>query len=131
LGDAFSATKNYSETIASYGAALRLATQSRDRSNQFRAIDGLVAAHGNAGRYERAFDLLQQRLNLARSLQSPQQKLISFRSLAQLYERTGNSSVARSYYQQAITIARELGDAKQEVAITDQLSRVPPSRTVK
>jgi tetratricopeptide (TPR) repeat protein len=131
LGDAFLANKSYTDTTAAYGAALRLATQSRDRPNQFRAIDGLVTAHSGAGRYDRAFDLLQQRLSIAQSLQSSQQLLISFRSLAQLYEQFGNSSAARTYYQQAIAMARELRDTKQEALLINQLSRIPQSRAGK
>ena len=57
---------------------MRLAKNNFDRTNQLRAIDGLVTAHTAVGRYERAFDLLEQRLTLAQRITKSSRRIKIF-----------------------------------------------------
>lgn len=102
----------------------RAISHSRDRTNELRVIDGLVTAHSAVGRYERAFDLLEQRLTLAKELQNLREELKSFEFYAQLYKQQGNYLTARNFYERAIILARTLEDSKQEVQLLDQLTKM-------
>ncbi|MCV3216371.1 tetratricopeptide repeat protein [Plectonema radiosum NIES-515] len=132
LGDAYLAAGNYQDTIGTYGSALRMAKVTRDRvaspmenrTNELRAIDGLVTAHRSVGRYERAFDLLEQRLTLATESENLGEKLKSFESYALLYEQLGNYPTARNFYERAIILARTLEDSKREVLLLDRLTQM-------
>lgn len=133
LGEAYLAIGDYQNTIGTFGYAMRLAKMSRDtpkalssayRTNEFRAIDGLVAAHSAIGRNERAFELLTQRLALANKLQSPQEELKTFESYALYYEKQGNYQTARNFYERAIVLSRTLEDSQKEVLLIDRLTQM-------
>jgi tetratricopeptide (TPR) repeat protein len=119
------AVDNYADTISSYGAALRIAKDTRDRTNYLRAIDGLVTAHSSVGRYERAFDLLEQRLIAARELQNLREEFKSFITYGQLYEQLNNYLTARNFYERALVLAKTLEDSKQEIFLVDKLTKLP------
>ncbi len=76
------------------------------------------------GRYERAIDLLAQRLAIAKELQNLREELKSFESYGQLYEKLGNYPTARNFYEQAIVLARTLEDSKQELLLRDRVTLI-------
>lgn len=81
-------------------------------------------AHTAVRHYERAFDLLEQRLAIAKELQNLREELKSFESYAQLYKQQGNYLTACNFYERAIIVARTLQDSKQEVQLLDQLTKM-------
>jgi tetratricopeptide (TPR) repeat protein len=101
-----------------------LATRTRDRMNEFRAIDGLVAAHSSVGRKERASELLSQRLTLARQLGNIPEELTTFEAYAVFYEKQGNYQTARNFYERAIALSRTLEDNRKEVQLLDKLTQI-------
>ncbi|BAY91970.1 MULTISPECIES: tetratricopeptide repeat protein [unclassified Tolypothrix] len=125
LGDAYFAMGNYDDTIGTYGAALRIAKTTGDRTNYVRAIDGLVTAHSSVGRNERAFDLLEQRLAMARDSQNLKEEFGVFMTYAKIYEKLNNYLTARNFYERALVLARTLEDSKQEVFLVDKLTKLP------
>jgi tetratricopeptide (TPR) repeat protein len=84
----------------------------------------LVTAHRSVERYERAFNLLEQRLALATESENLGEKLKSFESYALLYEQLGNYPTARNFYERAIILARTLEDSKREVLLVDRLTQM-------
>jgi tetratricopeptide (TPR) repeat protein len=124
LGAAYWAIEDYDNTIGAYGEALRVSRSSLDRSNHFRAIDGLVEAHRRVGRYFRAEELLEERLVLARLLENGRQEMISLELFARLYETAGLTEEAIRFYGGAITVARSIEDPEEEQRLMDALREI-------
>lgn len=120
-GDSYRASQQFRDASTAYSMALRLAGQHRDRPGQFRAIDGLVASLIPTGGAKTALNLLNQRFQLAQSLEDWQQMLVSQKLLAQLYQDQGDYSRAKQAYQEAIAIARNLQDSQQESMLMNRL----------
>jgi tetratricopeptide (TPR) repeat protein len=112
LGDAYRAANQTRDALRSYLSALSLAEFRGDRSNQFRAIDGLVAVYSQLGQPRAALDLLRDRLELAQ--QNPRQQLNTARLLAEFFVQMGDRNQAALYFQRAIAIAQQLEDTQQE-----------------
>ncbi|MBE9177673.1 tetratricopeptide repeat protein [Oculatella sp. LEGE 06141] len=100
--------------------ALDFARYHGDRPNQVRAIDNLVAVYTLRGQDQQALELLEQRVQLT-DRRDRQQQLISVRSLAEAYRRTGNMTAAQETYQQAIAIAQELQNHRAETELRARL----------
>jgi tetratricopeptide (TPR) repeat protein len=122
LGDAYLAMGDYQNTIGSYGSAMRLAKGSFERPNQLRAIDGLVTAHAAVGRYNRALELLKNRLVITNSISNPGEDLKYLAISGDIYEKMGNFAKAKDFYSQAISIAKKLEDSKQETLLGNRLN---------
>lgn len=84
----------------------------------------MVIAHGSVGRYERALDLLEKRLTLAKELNSRREELRSFEVYAQLYEQMGDLPTARNFYERAVILARNLDENKLEVQLLDKMRQI-------
>ena len=134
LGDAYRArdphapyrSPNFRDTIGAYGAALGIAKLSLDRPNQYRAIDALVSIYCDAAQYTRAFELLDQRLAIARATENPRQELITLQTLAKVSAIAGKYGDARSFYHRAITLARSLNDTQTEAILLGQVLEILP-----
>lgn len=125
LGDSYRAVKDYDEAASAYGAALRLARQSDSTPDRLRAIDGLVPAHSTAvGRYGYAFELMDERFQLAQEMSSGPQQLTTLQSIAELYEEIGNEQAARNFYWRAIAVARQIDDTRTEIELLSRISRM-------
>ncbi|MGD1900974.1 MAG: tetratricopeptide repeat protein [Geitlerinemataceae cyanobacterium] len=124
LGEAYWETDDYENTIGAYGAALTIARDSLDFDNFYRAIDGLVVAHQSVGRFFRAQDLLEERLELARRETDSAQELQTLRGFASLYTIAGEYDAAIRFYEGAIALAREIGDRPSELRLSSDLAQV-------
>lgn len=120
-GDGYRARQQFRDAATSYSLALRLAGQHRDRPGQYRAIDGLVASLIPTDGAKTALNLLNQRFQLAQSLEDLPQMLVSQKLLAQLYQNQGDYPRAKQAYQAAIAIARSLQDSQQESLLINRL----------
>ncbi|USR92958.1 tetratricopeptide repeat protein [Phormidium yuhuli AB48] len=123
LGDAYWALDDYENAIANYGAALR---QVEGRESQFenylRAIDGLATAHQSVGRYLRAQELLEARLERVRERGDLRQEMRSLEALAQLHLAAGERREAIRLYSGAIALAEQLEDIRAVSALENALS---------
>jgi tetratricopeptide (TPR) repeat protein len=124
LGDAYRTANLPNDALATYYGALRLARNSRDVSNQFRALRGLVQSYIDRGQYPPAFQLLEQHMALAQKEKNPLEELFSLRLSAVLNQSTGNLSNARTFYERAIALADALGDTQQEALIRNDLAQI-------
>ncbi|TVR09269.1 MAG: tetratricopeptide repeat protein [Phormidium sp. GEM2.Bin31] len=123
LGDAYWALDDYENAIANYGAALR---QVQGRESQFenylRAVEGLATAHQSVGRYLRAQELLETRLEQVRERGDVRQEMRSLEALAQLYLAAGEREEAIRFYSGAIALAEQLEDIRAVSALENVLS---------
>ncbi len=124
LGDAYRAANLPRDALAAYYGALRLARDSRDTPNQFRALRGLVQSYTAIGQYPPAFQALDQHMALAQKEKNPIEELLSLQLSAAFYQATGNLSNARSFYEQAIALADALGDTQQEALLRNNLAQI-------
>lgn len=124
LGDAYRATNLPREALTSYYGALRVAQNSRDIPNQFRAFRGVTQSYIALGQYPPAFKVLDQYMALARQEKNPIEELFSLRLSAALNQAAGNLSNARDYYQKAIALADALGDTQQQALIRNDLAQI-------
>jgi tetratricopeptide (TPR) repeat protein len=102
----------------------QLARQANDAALQLQAIDNLVAAYRAMGRYDLASDWLEQRLQLAQTILSPQEELATLTTLGQLNAEIGRIPAAQRYYQQAMTVAQTLDDTAQKTLIQQRLNTI-------
>lgn len=136
LGDAYRGrtphpvprTQDFRDIIGAYGAAMRIAEAALDRPNQYRAIDALVSLYTSTEQYIRAFELLEDRLELARSNDNRPQEIATLQSLAKLYLVVGKYGDARRSYQDAIALARVLQDPKTEAILLGEVLEILPER---
>jgi tetratricopeptide (TPR) repeat protein len=99
-----------------------LANQSDNYLLQFMTMDDLVVAYRAMGRYDLAGDWLDQRLQLARSLNDLQEELVTLASLGEINLEVGRVEVAQRYFEQAIAVAETLNDAEQTGLLRERLA---------
>jgi tetratricopeptide (TPR) repeat protein len=124
LGDAYRAVNGHNDALTSYRAALRLAKDSRDISNQFRALRGLVQSYSAVGQYPLAFQALNQHMALAQNEKNLSEQLFSLRLSGKLYKATGQLLNARYSYERAIALAGALGDTQEEALLRNDLAQI-------
>jgi tetratricopeptide (TPR) repeat protein len=124
LGDAYHAAKRQAEAQSSYRLARILAEDSRDLTNQFRALRGLVVSHSAAREYQLAFRSLNDYIALAQKEANRPEELTALRLFAELSQVTGNLSNARTYYIEAIALANAIGDTQEETFLRNDLAQI-------
>jgi tetratricopeptide (TPR) repeat protein len=105
-----------------HGVADSLASRSGDAANQFRAIDDLVIAFRAMGRYDRATDVLGDRLLLAQRTGNVREELASLTALGTVNQEVGRIELAQGYYERAIAVADQLSDAQQASVLRERLA---------
>lgn len=91
-------------------------------SLQFQAIDELVVAYRAMGRFDLATDVLDERLLLARSLNSPREELATLALMGEMNQDVGRVTLAQRYYEQAIVVAEQLNDSEQTSLLRERLA---------
>lgn len=124
LGDAYRATKLYKQALIAYQGGLRLARNGSDIHNQFRALRGLAQSYSGIREYAAALKVLEQHRTLAQQEANRPEQLFSLRFAGDLYRVTGNLPQAQAFYQDAIALARALGDSQEEAFLRTELAQV-------
>lgn len=124
LADAFFKVGQYRDAQSYYRSVFRLGQQTRDRTTQIRALDGLFKVYNRLDQSQLALEALNNRLILVREIASPQQELLTLQAYAQLYTKMNNRPLAKDYYQRAIRLARQLKDDQLEISLINQLGQV-------
>lgn len=124
LADVYRKMNLPKEALLSYQSALSLAQISNDVPSQFRALRGLGQSFSSIKEYGAALNIFAQHLGLAQSQKNRPEELLSLRLAAKVYQITGNLAKARDYYEQALTLARVLGDTQQEAFLRNDLAQV-------
>jgi tetratricopeptide (TPR) repeat protein len=124
LGDWYMQQPSYSQALSRYEAALRLTRQSRDRPNQYRAIDGMVAALLPLNRSSQAIALLQERIEIAQLQGNLPEELKSFEQLGTVQQQRQEFSLAQQSYQRALAIAQDLRDSERANLLQTKLAQL-------
>ena len=124
LGDAYRAANLYKQALIAYQGGLRVARNGSDIHNQFRALRGLAQSYGGIREYAAALKILEQHRMLAQKEANRPEQLFSLRFAADLYRVTGNLPQAQAFYQDAIALARALGDSQEEAFLRTELAQV-------
>lgn len=77
-------------------------------------LNNLGTAFTNLGEVQRAIDLYEQKLILARDIRDRDSEKNALLNLGVAYHRLGQITRATEYYEQVLTIARELDDREDE-----------------
>lgn len=99
-----------------------LGARADNPSLRFRAIDDLVVAYRAMGRYDLATDSLDDRLQLARSLNNPREELETLASLGELNQNIGRIELAQRYYEQALVVAQRFNDPQLASIFRERLA---------
>jgi tetratricopeptide (TPR) repeat protein len=124
LGDAYRAINLQKDALIAHQGALRVARDTRDVPNQFRALRGLVKSYSALGQYPVGLKILAQHRELAQREANRREELLSLRLAAELYRATGNFANAQSFYEEAISLASALGETQEEAFLRDDLSQI-------
>jgi tetratricopeptide (TPR) repeat protein/transcriptional regulator with XRE-family HTH domain len=102
---------------------LALARAHGDRNGEWLALHGLGYAHRTGGRFERAVECFERALHICRAVGDQRGTLACLIGLACAHRQEGHD-VAASYYQQAIDLAREVGNPNWEYEAVHGLGRL-------
>lgn len=108
-----------------------LGERANSPSIQFRAIDDLVVAYRAMGRYDLATDSLDDRLQLARSLNSPREELATLALLGEINQDVGRTELAQRYYEQALVVAQQVNDPRLTTIFRERLAGFRQDETPK
>lgn len=116
-GDTYRRSQRYSEAIVAYNTALQLLQRQTDFSQQaqseltnqeFRSLEGLVAAYKSSKQYPRTFTSLKRWLSFAQAKGNDRQELAALQALANLYDQVGDYPNAKNFYNQAQRLAQTM-----------------------
>jgi len=100
------------EAIGAYRLALSLAQDHNEPYIQLRALDGLIAIYRNQGVPSELIAYLRDRIALTVSTGDEWQRLVTLRTMGEIYEENGDLTAAFESFQRAMEIAIAL-DRKQ------------------
>lgn len=89
---------------------------------QFLTLEDLVEAYRIMGRYDLARDWLDERLQLARSLNDTQEELVTLAALGEVNLEVGRMEIAQRYFEEALVVAEQLNDAEQTGLLRERLA---------
>jgi tetratricopeptide (TPR) repeat protein len=90
--------------------------QGQDRQLELQALNKMAAVYHATGQSQRALELHEQALSIAREVGDREGEAITFNYMALVYRATGQPQRALELYEQVLSIAREVGDRDGEVA---------------
>ncbi|MFK8185932.1 MAG: tetratricopeptide repeat protein [Phormidesmis sp.] len=105
LGDVYFAMGRTRQAIGAYRLSLSLAQDENDLYLQLRALDGLISIYRQRNEPQVLADYLNQRVQISAETGDEWQRLVTLRTLGEIYEENGNLIAARSAFQQAMRIA--------------------------
>ena len=104
-------------STGAYGQALQLLERKLEitrfmgaRANEAETLTDLAFIRLNQGQPQRALEALNQALAIQRQLQLRPSEIKTLNSIGDLYQSLGAADTAHLFYQQARSIADELGD---------------------
>lgn len=113
MGAVYQAQQEYDRAMRTYQIAMRIAETNGDVTNQFRAMDGMIATLNDSKQYTKSAEMLGRRLDMALAQNNTREEMLSLRYLGQFHQWAGNYPIAKRYYQEALTVASQLDDSLQ------------------
>jgi tetratricopeptide (TPR) repeat protein len=124
LGEAYRAVGDYQASFIAHRQAMFLAQQAKDRTLEFRALDGQISAYQGWGQQTNLADALNRRLALSTEINSPAQVLISLKAIAQYHRLKKDFVKTESYYQQALAVAKTIGASQDQDWLIAQIGEL-------
>lgn len=124
LGAAYQANGQPNEAIPEYRLARWYASEGRDLRAQFRAHHGLTTAYAERQDWILTFHTIEEWLELAQAANQPRQSLQALALAARYLTQLGDWQEAGRIYQQAIALARQLGDSRATAILANELSQL-------
>lgn len=121
LGDVYRAAGSMREAIGAYRLSLAVARDIDDPYIQLRALDGLIAIYrqrhepGELARY------LNDRIALTISTGDVWQRLLTLRTLGEIYQDNGDFAAARDAFERALSLAQALERKQMQAELTNRL----------
>lgn len=112
LGDVYLASGQTRQAIGAYRLSLSLAREINDPYIQLRAIDGLIAIYRQRNEPRELSAYLNERIELTVATGDDWQRLVTLRTLGDIYEETGDLTAAYDAFHRAMDLAQAL-DRKQ------------------
>lgn len=126
LGAVYGRLGETGSALGAYLVARDAAQQVDDLANWLRALDGLIGIYrerNDTGDLRQVQRFLNERITLTETAEAtPFQRMYSWRHLGEYYQQVGNLPAAREAYGQALSIARQLEDNRQEGVLMNLLS---------
>lgn len=112
LGDVYLASGQIRQAIGAYRLSLSLARDINDPYIQLRAIDGLIEIYRQRDEPRELSAYLNDRIELTVATGDDWQRLVTLRTLGEIYEENGDLTAAYDSFYRAMTLAQAL-DRKQ------------------
>ena len=121
LGDVYLATGSLRQAIGAYRLSLSLAQDIDDPYIQLRALDGLIAIYRRRNEPQMLFDYLEERIALTVRTGDEWQRLLTLKTLGEIYEDNGELPLAYEKFARARTIARNLERKSLEAELSNRM----------
>jgi tetratricopeptide (TPR) repeat protein len=121
LGDVYFATGRIREAIGAYRLARSLAREIDDPYIQLRAIDGLIAIYRQRNEPRELMAYLNERIELTLRTGDDWQRLITLKTLGEIYQDNGDLSAAYHAFEQALMLAQSMERKPIQAELTNRL----------
>lgn len=124
LGDVYLANGEIRQAIGAYRLALSLAKDVDDAYLQLRALDGLIAIYRDRNEPQMLSGYLNDRIALTVSTGDDWQRLVTLRTLGEVYEQYGNWDAAHDAFSRALGLARSLDRKPIQADLSNRLQNL-------
>lgn len=121
LGDVYLATGQMRQAIGAYRLSLSLARDIDDPYIQMRALDGLISVYRQRDEPRELSRYLEDRIALTVRTDDDWQRLITLRTLGEIYEENGDLERAYQAFGQAFSLAQQLERKPVQAELSNRL----------
>lgn len=121
LGDVYLATGQIRSAIGAYRLSLSLARDIDDPYIQLRAIDGLITIYRQRNEPAQLAAYLDDRIALTLRTGDDWQRLLTLRTIGDIYQDNGDLAAAYDAFQRALTLAQILERKQIQAELTNRL----------
>ncbi len=125
LGDVYRSAGRTSEAIGAYRLSLSLARDLSDAYIQLRALDGLIAIYRQRNEPQELTRYLGDRITLTLSTGDDWQRLVTLRTIGEIYQDNGDFAAARDAFQRALSLAQTLERKTVQAELTNLILALP------
>ena len=124
LGDIYLSMGKTRQAIGAYRLSLSLAKDLNAPYLQLRALDGLISIYRNQGVPSELEAYLRDRIDLTVATNDDWQRLVTLRTLGEIYEEQGNLTAAYESFQKAMAIAVQLDRKTVQGDLSNRIRRI-------
>ncbi len=121
LGDIYRAAGSIREAIGAYRLSLSVAQDIDEPYIQLRALDGLIAIYRQRNEPRELTRYLNDRIALTISTGDDWQRLLTLRTLGEIYQDNGNLTAARDAFERALSLAQAMERKQMQAELTNRL----------